>query len=222
MNRQPDPKLLEQYGNQWCLEKTAKPGVAGMLGSIAAHKRLVGAAGAVMILADQSQVRKQRMEAARINLAVRRLEARKMNATVRGFGGPTGPQPGSVGDITMDEYGERALEESLFKGSSAVAASVGADMAKQAIAQALVRGWKSGVKAAVPAAPAATGGTKKLFSTATKAKAVGGVAALGGGYAGYKGMSKARDFITAENPDRRWGGGARRLNNVNQYGVATY
>lgn len=90
-------------------------------------------------------------------------------------------------------------------------------------------------KAPAAAAPAATtaataGGmqqaaqtSKPLISTGTKLKAGLGLGLLGTGYAGYKGLQTARDYMMQPTGMTRWGRyGPAPMHNVNQYGQASY
>lgn len=71
---------------------------------------------------------------------------------------------------------------------------------------------------AVPAAAAAAGASKPLFSAATKGKMLAGGALLGAGYVGMKGMQAARDFMMAPSGHH----GAPIQQNVNEYGYPQY
>lgn len=79
------------------------------------------------------------------------------------------------------------------------------------------------VAAAAPTAqpkPAAQPASRPLIGAGTKLKMLGGAAALGTGYVGYKGLQTARDYMMA--PPHHSSYGTPMAHDVNQYGYPQF
>lgn len=132
------------------------------------------------------------------------------------------------------------LMKGLGKGLGAVGKKVGwggsGSFGKGGLAQKAgtkVRQWgaglrtkglqRAGIKAMPEAAAGAASKSKPLIGWGTKAKIGLGVAGLGAGYAGYKGLQAAKDYMMQPTAASSWGAhGVTPMKNVNQLGYAAY
>lgn len=161
--------------------------------------RLAAAILGVGILnADAEHVSTQQAEAEEMNAQLRMLESQKMDQTISAL------------------KHAQAMIEPMLKAAAIASAEL---MQKEAIAVRV--GFGGAAQAAGRLMPAGSNAQKSWMSLSTKAKLLGGAGLLGTGYAGYKGMQAARDYVQAQ-PHGVYGKGPAIMHNVNEYGYPEY
>jgi hypothetical protein len=128
----------------------------------------------------------------------------------------------SLGWGATGAVGRGGLAQGVGGGLRQIGAGLrGQGVALQRGAAAAAPALAGAATAAAPAAAKGAGllGGKPLISGLTKAKLGLGALGLGLGYAGYKGLQSARDYMMIPTAQERYGGfGLRPMGGVNEYG----
>lgn len=172
--------------------------------------RLAAAILGISVLEDDSEhASNQRAEAELMNQELRELEARKMDQTISSLKHAEALMMGIV-KAAAQASAELMEKEAMGLGTTIVGGALRAG--KKSLG-----GAAQAAGRLMPEGPA----KKSLLGLGTKAKLVGGAAVLGTGYAGYKGMQAARDYMQSQ-PHGVYGKGPAIAHNINEYGYPQY
>jgi hypothetical protein len=241
----PRTHLLERFGTlafyEDSLEKRAS---AGML------LRVLGPAGTAAMMSSMSSSQdRQVQEAQIINRMFRELEARKQRGVVGGLSGemPAMSVQGQAAQQLNQMEGYQRMMSLMNKRAGVLthaAREAVESMDKEAFGALMAGASKlignaglktKGItnalktpKAVAPRAPG-LGGTQGVAQAAQarkpiigmKAKLLAGGAALGAGYAGYKGLQTAKDYMMQPTyATQAWGGSGTLRGGVNEFGYS--
>lgn len=169
--------------------------------------------GVSLLESDSNRVEEVQQTAEAMNEVFRELEARKMSQT--------------TGALKHAEV----MLQSIVKAAAQASADL---MAKEAMGipaailggavragSAFKKGFGGAAQAAGRLMPAGSPAQKSWLGLGTKAKLVGTAGVLGAGYAGFKGMQAARDYMQAQ-PHGVYGKGPAIAHNVNEFGYPEY
>lgn len=156
---------------------------------------------------DRQHVAQLEEEAELMNEELRGLEARKMDQTISAL---------KHAEVELGLVVKAAAMEAALLMNKMSAGGLGL------VGAAVRRSIGGAAQAAGRLMPAGSKAQKSWVGLGTKAKVLGGAAALGTGYAGFKGLQATRDYMQSQ-PHGTYGGKSPAvMHNVNEFGHPEY